>query len=408
MIKQILQGMILPALALLIMLWDHNLNYSKEKSPDHFYFVQLSDTHWGFSDPKINPDFSGTLKKTVDAVNNLKIQPDFIIFTGDLTHTTDDPKIRQQRMTEFKAIIAGLKVTNVLFIPGEHDAALDNGEIYKANFGKTHYTFDLKGVHFIALDNVSDPSGKIGDDQLKWMETTLKSFKKDSRVIVFAHRPLFNLFPQWDWWTQDGDKAINLLMPFEHVSVFYGHIHQVNNYVTNNIQFHAAPGLMYPLPAPGSVPKKAPVAWNTAEPYQNLGFRTVEIDFSKPDPVITEYPVNAGQNEKTGMTDTTTNIIQTTAVVGTTSVVEVTAKKYEFSPNRITLKKGVPVILEFTTLDRMHGFSCPQLNLKTTIEPGKKAQISFVPDKTGEFDFECSVFCGEGHENMTGKIVVKD
>ena len=124
-------------------------------SASDFFFVQLSDTHWGFEGPP-NPDAKGTLKKAVAAVNSLSERPDFIVFTGDLTHTTDDPKIRRQRLTQFKEIVSELKVKDVRFMPGEHDASLDRGEAYQEFFGKTYYTFDHKGVHFIAVDNVSD------------------------------------------------------------------------------------------------------------------------------------------------------------------------------------------------------------------------------------------------------------
>src|SRR6059036_603744 len=118
---------------------------------DDFYFVQLSDTHWGFEGPSVNPDAKGTLKKAVAAVNSLAEPPDFIVFTGDLTHTTDDPKVRRQRLAQFREIVSALKVKDVRFMPGEHDASLDQGDAYKESFGQTHYTFDHKGVHFIAL-----------------------------------------------------------------------------------------------------------------------------------------------------------------------------------------------------------------------------------------------------------------
>src|SRR5213083_158410 len=90
-----------------------------------FYFVQLSDTHWGFNGPVVNPDARGTLPKAIAAVNALEVPPDFIIFTGDLTHTTDDPKERRRRLAEFRDIVGALKVKQVRFMPGEHDASLD-------------------------------------------------------------------------------------------------------------------------------------------------------------------------------------------------------------------------------------------------------------------------------------------
>ena len=218
---------------------------------DDFMFVQLSDTHWGFSDPKVNPDYAGTLKKAIAAVNSMKTQPDFVVFTGDITHTTDDPKERRKRMAEAHEIISGLKVKNIRFLAGEHDAGLDNGEAFQEYFGKTHYTFEYKGVHFIAVDNVSDPTSSITDPQLQWLGDELKKLDKDSRIIILTHRPLFDLYPNWDWWTRDGAKAIDLLMPYKNVTVLYGHIHQENHHMTGHIPHHAAKGLMFPLARAG-------------------------------------------------------------------------------------------------------------------------------------------------------------
>jgi len=89
-------------------------------------------------------------------------------------------------------------------------------------------------------------------------------------------------------------------------------------------------------------------------------------------------------------------------------VIKITAKRFEYNPNEITVKKGAPVTLEFTSLDRLHGFSCPDLGIRTDIPPGKASLVRFVPEKTGTFDFHCDIFCGEGHENMTGKIIVTE
>jgi Icc-related predicted phosphoesterase len=255
---------------------------------DDFFFVQLSDCHWGFEGAP-NPDARGTLPKAVAAVNALAQAPDFVIFTGDLTHTTDDPKERRKRMTEFRDIAAELKVKTVRFIPGEHDASLDNGKAFKEFFGATNYTFEHKGVHFIVVDNVSDPGAQLGDTQLAWLADDLKKQAKDARIVVFAHRPLFDLYPQWDWATRDGAKAVELLMPYANVTVFYGHIHQEHHVMTGHIAHHAAKSLIFPLPAPGSQPKRAPLAWDPAQPYRGLGFREVEAEAARY--VIAELPV---------------------------------------------------------------------------------------------------------------------
>jgi len=260
---------------------------------DDFYFVQLSDTHWGYKGPA-NPDAANTLKHAVAAVNALEIQPDFVVFTGDLTHTTDDAMERRRRMVEFREIVSALKVQTVRFMPGEHDAALDNGAVFKELFGDTHYTFDHKGVHFIALDNVSDTGARIGDAQLEWLKDDLSKQKKSARIVVLTHRPLFDLAPQWDWATRDGAKAIDLLMPYANVSVFYGHIHQENHHRTGHIAHHSAKSLVFPLPAPGSQEKRMPLPWDPASPNKGLGFREVEAEVNDARYKITEFPLNKG------------------------------------------------------------------------------------------------------------------
>ena len=259
-----------------------------------FYFVQLSDTHWGFDGPKINPDAQGTLKKAVAAVNSLDEQPDFVVFTGDLTHTTDDPKVRRTRMAEFREIVSQLKVKTVRLMPGEHDASLDRGEAYQEFFGDLHYTFDHQGVHFIVLDNVSDPEATIGEAQLTWLQADLKHHQSDAPLVVLTHRPLFDLYPSWDWATRDAASVINTLMPYQNVTVFYGHIHQEHHHLTGHIAHHAAKSLIFPLPAPGSVPRRAPVPWDAAAPYKGLGFREVEAEVKKAKYQITELPITKG------------------------------------------------------------------------------------------------------------------
>ena len=260
---------------------------------DDFYFVQLSDTHWGFEGPE-NPDARGTLPKAIAAVNALSEPPDFIIFTGDLTHTTEDGRERRRRLAEFRQLAAGLTVRDVRFIPGEHDAALDQGKAYGELFGATHYAFDHKGVHFIALDNVSDPTARLGDEQLAWLAADLQAQPQSAPIVVFTHRPLFDLYPQWDWATRDGARAVELLQAHPNVTVFYGHIHQEHHRMTGTVAHHSAKSLIFPLPAPGSQPKRAPLPWDAAQPYRGLGFREVEAQPREARYVLAERSVTGG------------------------------------------------------------------------------------------------------------------
>jgi 3',5'-cyclic AMP phosphodiesterase CpdA len=243
---------------------------------DDFFFLQLSDTHWGYAGVS-NPEAAVTLPKAVATINGVAARPDFIVFTGDLTHTTDDAGVRRKRMTEFRGIVAGLGGKALRFMPGEHDAALDAGRAFQEQFGPTHWSFDHKGVHFVALDNVSDPAGAVGAAQIDWLARDLAQVGRRRRIVVFAHRPLFDLYPQWEWATKDGAKVIDLLLGYPHVTVFYGHIHQEHHHATEQITHHAARSLIFPLPPAGSVPKKAPVPWDPAAPFKGLGYRRIDL-----------------------------------------------------------------------------------------------------------------------------------
>jgi hypothetical protein len=258
---------------------------------DDFYFVQLSDSHWGFEGKAVNPDARGTLPKAVAAVNALSEPPDFVMFTGDLTHTTDNPVERRKRLAEFRDIVSQLKVKTVRFMPGEHDASLDHGKAFTEFFGDTHYTFDHKGVHFVVVDNVSDPAARIGDEQLAWLADDFAKQPPDARIVVFTHRPLFDLAPQWDWATRDGAKALEILQTRPNTSVFYGHIHQENHKTTGAIAHHSAKSLMFPLPAPMSQPNRTPIPWDPEHPYRGLGFREVEAEDRGAKLGISELPV---------------------------------------------------------------------------------------------------------------------
>jgi len=245
-----------------------------EQRPRDFFFLQLSDTHWGY-EGAANPLASRTLPATIQTINALSMRPEFVIFTGDLTQTTDDPAQRRARMKQFKSIVSELAVEEVRYIPGEHDAALDGGDAYREFFGEPHYAFEHGGVYFVALDNVSQPGATLGEAQLAWLEREVARVPRSAPLVVFAHRPLFELYPDWDWSTKDGPRAIELLQQHPNVNVFYGHIHQLHEQRTGSVLHRAARSLVFPLPAPGSVPKKAPVAWDPQSVDHGLGYRRV-------------------------------------------------------------------------------------------------------------------------------------
>jgi hypothetical protein len=255
-----------------------------------FFFLQVSDTHWGFSGPMVNPEAQHELPNVVAAINASPTKPDFIVFTGDLTHNTDDVGVRKQRLNEFKQIVGGLTPA-VRFMPGEHDAGADGGAAYKEVIGDLRWSFDHQGIHFVAIDNVSDPRAMIGEEQLTWLRNDLASLDAEAPIVVFAHRPLWDLKPEWDWATPDAARVIDLLTPYHNVTVFFGHIHQELHHMTGHIAHHSARSTMFALPTPETPGMRAPVPWDPAHPNANLGYRSVEAAMESAKYVLQEIPV---------------------------------------------------------------------------------------------------------------------
>jgi 3',5'-cyclic AMP phosphodiesterase CpdA len=160
-------------------------------------------------------------------------------------------------------------------MPGEHDASLDKGEATQSSLAPPTIPSTTRGPLHCSRQRLR--SGReAGRRQLAWLAADLNQRKTDDRIVVLTHRPLFDLYPQWDWTTADGAKAIDLLMPYKNVVVFYGHIHQENHHMTGHIAHHAAKSLMFALPAPGSQPKRLPLPYDAAMPGR-LGTRDVTV-----------------------------------------------------------------------------------------------------------------------------------
>jgi 3',5'-cyclic AMP phosphodiesterase CpdA len=248
-----------------------------------FSFVQLSDAHVGFNGP---PDPLGTkaFERAVDMINALPQRPDLVLFTGDLTHDTEERDVHVQRMKQFQDISKKINVPMIKCVPGEHDAGLDNGVLYREFFGESYYSFDHRGVHFVALDNVSRAKPEVGAEQLGWLKKDLARFSKTAPIVVFTHRPLFDLRPDWEWFTSDGDDVMNVLLPYDNVTVLYGHIHRDDEHTTGAVHHYAARSLIFAFPDPTGVvgPRKA-LPFDKDHPFKNLGIRTVAFN-GKPQP----------------------------------------------------------------------------------------------------------------------------
>jgi hypothetical protein len=242
---------------------------SNGEAPAPFTIVQLSDTHVG------HPLGTKAFERAVELINGAAQQPDFILFTGDLTHDSEDPAEHAKRMKTFRDIAGRLKVRTHYRVPGEHDAALDGGVLFRENFGETHYSFDHRGVHFVALDNVSLGKPIVGAAQMAWLQNDLARYPKTAPIVVFTHRPLFDLRPDWEWFTADGDAVMNVLAPYDNVTVLYGHIHRADHHVAGKVQHHAARSLIFAFPDPATTAEKKPIPFDAAQPFRNLGIRQV-------------------------------------------------------------------------------------------------------------------------------------
>jgi len=247
-----------------------------------FTFLQISDSHIGFNKPA-NPDALGTLREAIGKVKELvvKTRPAFMIHTGDITHLSQPDEFDNADQ------IIGEAKLKVHYVPGEHDVIDEGlGKAYLARYGKGTmgagwYSFDDHGVHFIGLVNVVDLKagglGRLGADQLAWLADDLKDKSSSTPIVVFAHIPLWTVYAQWGWGTDDGLQALNLLKRFGSVTVLNGHIHQIVQKVEGNMTFHTARSTCFPQPAPGTAPAPGPMTVPADQLRSMLGIASVEV-----------------------------------------------------------------------------------------------------------------------------------
>jgi 3',5'-cyclic-AMP phosphodiesterase len=231
------------------------------KARGDFSFVQISDSHMGF-DKAANPDVVGTLKAAIDKINRLPGSPAFMLHTGDITHLS-----KPAEFDTTEQLLKDAKTKQIFYVPGEHDL-LDEGQQFHDRFGKLSngrgwYSFDHKGVHFVGLNNVMNLKagglGNLGNDQLEWMEKDVKHLSKSTPIVVFAHIPLWSVYPEWGWGTDDAAQALSYLKKFGSVTVLNGHIHQTMQKVEGNVTFHTAASTAFPQPRPGTAPSAGPM-----------------------------------------------------------------------------------------------------------------------------------------------------
>ena len=242
-------------------------------------FVQISDSHIGFS-KEANKDVVGTLQAAVDRINALPEPPAFLLHTGDLSHLSNP-----EEFDTVDQVLKGAKVGAIFTVPGEHDVLDESGKRYLERYGKGTkgrgwYSFRKNGVHFIGLVNVTavkfEGLGSLGKEQLEWLERDVKRLPTSTPIVVFAHVPLWAVYPKWGWATDDGAQALSYLKRFGSVTVLNGHIHQTMQKVEGKVTFHTAASTAFPQPKPGEAPGPGPMKVPADRLRSVLGITSVD------------------------------------------------------------------------------------------------------------------------------------
>jgi len=245
-----------------------------------FTFVQVSDSHIGFN-KEPNPDARATFREAVARISAMPDRPAFILHTGDVTQLS-----KPQEFDDADQILkeAGLPVFHV---PGEHDM-LDEGQgrAYLDRYGQGTLgdgwrSFDTDGVHFVGLVNVKDLQaggmGHLGAAQLDWLKQDLAGLSSSTPLVIYTHIPLWTIYADWGWGTDDSLQALALMRRFGSVTVLNGHIHQIITKVEGNIAFQTARSTAFPQPAPGQGPAPGPLKVPAGQLREALGVRTLTV-----------------------------------------------------------------------------------------------------------------------------------
>jgi len=345
-------------------------------------FVQISDSHIGFDKPA-NTDVVGTLRAAVAKIKADPEPPSFVLHTGDLTHLS-----RPAEFDTLQQVLSELSVP-VFYVPGEHDVLEDDGRSYLQRFGKGTlgagwHSFDQNGVHFIGLVNVVNLKagglGTLGSEQLEWLDKDVKHLKSSTPIVVFAHIPLWSVYPDWGWGTDDAARALSYLKRFGSVSVLNGHIHQVMQKVEGHVTFHTAMSTAFPQPAPGTAASPGPMKVPDDRLRKMLGLSRLSFHDVNHPIAITDAPLeeemSTGGNEK------------------------VSVDNFSFAPATATVPIGSTITwtnrddVPHTVVSTEQAFKSPVLDTDQ--------QFSHRFDSPGTYKYFCSI-----HPKMTGQVVVR-
>jgi Icc protein len=387
---------------------------AEEPKKGGLFFMQISDSHIGFSKPA-NTDVTATLRQAIGKINALDVQPEFLLHTGDITQLS-----KPSEFDTADQVLREARTGKVFYVPGEHDVGVDGGASYLERYGKGTqrgregggwYSFDHSGVHFIGLVNVLNLKagglGSLGAEQLEWIERDVKHLPSSTPLVVFAHVPLWSVYPTWGWGTDDGARALGYFKRFGSVTVLNGHIHQTMQKVEGNVAFHTALSTAFPQPRPGTAPSPGPMVVPARQLGDVLGVREVHYLPSHRHLAVVDHTLSGNSpdaafaaGEAGARAHATASSQDSGKVSAAAGGTEVTIDNFAFSPKIVSMAAGskltwrnrddVPHKVR-SVGDRFAG--SPLLDTKAT--------YSVAFPKSGEYPYFCSL-----HPVMQGKVIV--
>lgn len=367
-------------------------------------FAQISDSHIGFA-KAANPDVTATLQEAVDRLNHLPRRPAFVLHTGDISQLS-----RPAEFDTADQVLRGIRTDRVWFVPGEHDVLEDNGRGYLDRYGRHSrgdgwYSFDQKGVHFVGLVNVLNLKagglGNLGAEQLAWLRKDLAGRSASTPIVVFAHIPLWTVYPDWGWGTDDSEQALALLRRFGSVTVLNGHIHQVMQKVEGNVAFHTAMSTAFPQPAPGTAPSPGPLTVEPARLRSLLGLTGVTYHQGRHSLAIVDSALGTAPAGTTvgAATVASSGTRAAPAVVGNALAIRI--DNFSFQPAEIHLPRGGKVTwINGDDVPHLIASADGRFRPSSALDTNDQYTLGF--DRPGTYRYYCTL-----HPRMTGVVVVE-
>src|ERR1051325_6187020 len=379
------------------------LPFMTEAEKKSVFFAQISDSHSDFS-KEANKDVTATLQLAVDRLNALPQRPALVLHTGDITQLAKPDEFDTARQ-----VLTGVKTDRMFYVPGEHDVAGDNGVSYLARYGKDTkgkgwYSFDHSGVHFIGLVNVMDLKagglGSLGAEQLAWLKKDVSGLASSTPIVLFAHVPLWTVYPAWGWGTDDSAQALVLLKRFGSVTVLNGHIHQIMQKVEGSVAFHTAMSTAFPQPTPGTAPAPGPMTVEPERLKSVLGITNVTFVPGRSALAVVDATLSGEPPAFEAASHEAMQRRQASRKSISLAPNEIGIDNFKFGPATLTVSRGTKVTW-INNDDVPHLIVNVENKFRQSPVLDSDQKFSVTLTKPGPYNYFCSL-----HPMMVGKIIV--